>query len=179
MPPIPDLELMSNRELVELLKEYGISSGPIVGSTRKIYEKKLLQKLTGEEIKSQYAPAPHDDSEEDVPPSPAYKDLSDSRSQPRKRGFRSGTPENVEPLNESYRRSPRLNKKPMKFTSTPIQKPGNTDQDSSKNSSSSGGIPLWIKIVLILIAIVIGYLVLQNMEISVDNNIPRGIEAEV
>ena len=43
-----DIEALDDDELLEKLKENGISAGPIVASTRKFYQKKLAMALKGE-----------------------------------------------------------------------------------------------------------------------------------
>ncbi|NXP06103.1 LAP2B protein, partial [Thinocorus orbignyianus] len=52
----PDITEMSNEDLQEQLLKYGVNPGPIVATTRKIYEKKLLKLMEqGPELK---APVP-------------------------------------------------------------------------------------------------------------------------
>ena len=43
-----DISALDDEELFEKLKEHGISAGPIVDSTRKLYQKKLVLVLNGE-----------------------------------------------------------------------------------------------------------------------------------
>ena len=45
-----DVSALDDDELFEKLKEHGISAGPIVDSTRKLYQKKLVLVLKGETV---------------------------------------------------------------------------------------------------------------------------------
>ncbi|NXX59197.1 LAP2 protein, partial [Scopus umbretta] len=56
-----DLEIteMSNEDLQEQLVKYGLNPGPIVATTRKLYEKKLLKLMEqGPEVKAPPVPLP-------------------------------------------------------------------------------------------------------------------------
>ncbi|KAK6175088.1 hypothetical protein SNE40_013623 [Patella caerulea] len=179
MPTTHDVSQLSNRELAEQLRVHGIVTGPIVVSTRKIYEKKLIQCLTGHEVKSPHKPVNDDEDEEDVAPSPAYLERTEAR---RRAHVRGGTPErNIEstPLSDSYRRSPISRREPIRNTSTPVKSSFTKESNTSTTSAKTGGIPLWIKLASVAVLVVIAYLVVKNMESQEDNNVPRGIEAEV
>ena len=71
-----DISALDDDELFEKLKEHGISAGPIVDSTRKLYQKKLVLMLKGETVNTtngngkgvEYSDTEEEEEEEDDQP---------------------------------------------------------------------------------------------------------------
>ncbi|XP_018024484.1 LEM protein 2 isoform X2 [Hyalella azteca] len=71
-----DVAKLSDDELFEQLSSHGAVVGPIVGTTRKIYQRKLVTLLGGSVNNSSFSESftPDCGGESDVPPSQAYKE---------------------------------------------------------------------------------------------------------
>ena len=70
-----DISALDDDELFEKLKEHGLNPGPIVGSTRKFYQRKLVLMLKGETANTtngngvEYSDEEEEEEEEDDQPS--------------------------------------------------------------------------------------------------------------
>uniref|UniRef100_A0A3Q2YNP1 LEM domain-containing protein n=1 Tax=Hippocampus comes TaxID=109280 RepID=A0A3Q2YNP1_HIPCM len=167
------LSARSTEEISDLLDEYGIKHGPVVDSTRSLYEKKIREAMA----KGKRAPPTKPDKtyyreeEEEVTyvySTPARSHLPEDNS----RLYMSARPEwtETEVQHERYAydtasppyTSARLRATPKKF-----------HQEVPKEPQSSRFLPVWVQLVFFLIAAVFLYLVFSNME---SNDYTRKIE---
>uniref|UniRef100_A0A3B3CP95 Emerin n=1 Tax=Oryzias melastigma TaxID=30732 RepID=A0A3B3CP95_ORYME len=148
------LSNMSAEEISELLDEYGIKHGPVVDSTRNLYEKKLKEAMAkGKKAKPSPDKTFYREEEEEVTyvyRTPAKsEDVRDSRTYMRSR------PEWTErELEHRSHESP-------KYTKEDFPTYG---QDAPKAPKSSRLIPLWVQFLCFLAVAVFLYLVFSSME---------------
>lgn len=173
--PLPEsVTSLSDHELADKLKEYGFQPGPILPTTRRVYERKLAELETGQKppSTSRYEPVDDDEDEEDED-NEADTDSPDEevqlKSQPRQRMTRSTRTETQTPRREVGKPSPR---KPLHAR---MEDPPVRDIRSSQSAKpSSKGLPLWVKLLAIVIVAVLVFLVIKNMESAPATNIPDG-----
>lgn len=173
MPPINDVSSLSDEQLSDILKEYGVDVGPINVATRRTYERYLLKLQSGKPAPpSPHEPVDDDDEDEDtevILKQPAFQQES-VPSQPRQRN-----------IQESHIPTPRgdsLSRPPLssarKMTSAPFTPSARPSQPSTSQQvkSSNGSIPVWVKLTALLVVLVLAYLIYTNMEPNAVSNIP-------
>ncbi|KAK0044388.1 emerin 1-like isoform X2 [Biomphalaria pfeifferi] len=179
MAPIINFSNLTDMELSQMLKDYGVIVGPINVATRKTYERKLLKLKTGQESPSSQRYTPVDDDEDDddneveirqpIKHSPFKMDYSQARQR--------------KEISETYSSSSssRVESRPSLSTSartTTSYVPAASEQQEHyhdkrrENVSSVSGIPLWVKIVFIAVILVLVFLLYTNMESAAQSEIP-------
>ncbi|XP_016100732.1 emerin-like [Sinocyclocheilus grahami] len=172
----------SDKEISQLLDEYGIKHGPIVESTRKLYEKKLNEAMTKKAKPSSSDKTYYREEQEEVeyisyhqPPQLSIYDGSGDvtrRSKVTGADFahdirRSKLTDyrdedigyNNEPIISPARSSYQSSSRPGPSVSTSMQR-----GQSSPETSKSGGVPGWLCVLLFLIIAVSLYYVYTCME---------------
>ncbi|CAB1330295.1 unnamed protein product [Coregonus sp. 'balchen'] len=129
----------SDQEIRELLDEYGIKHGPIVNTTRALYEKKLREAMAKNNVMS-------------AGPSGDGKPYMRSRPEYSERDFVDEPHVYNTPSSSSY-------SKP-----TPVVKSGGGVVEEEKTESSGRLIPLWIQFLVFLIVAGFLYFIFINME---------------
>nr|XP_061803029.1 emerin-like [Nerophis lumbriciformis] len=129
------LSAMSADKISDLLDEYGIKHGPVVESTRRLYEKKIREAMAKGEMVSLTNPDKtyYREEEEEVTyvySTPARSDL------PKEKHYSYGT------------------------GATPVK----WQQDVPKAPQSSLSIPVWVQLVFFVVAVIFLYFVFSNME---------------
>lgn len=156
-----EIKNLTDKELAEELRELGASPGPILASTRSVYEKRLLKLRAGgatvEKVlkpRTKYTEVP-DDEERSPPPKPRSPRL-------RKRVVKKVEPEEVDEIDNSAA-SDLTDNEPSQTSMT----------DSEPSSKSSGGVAMYVKVFILLIVLFFVYLVYINMEPSSGNRVPK------
>ncbi|XP_067382005.1 uncharacterized protein [Channa argus] len=171
------LSSKSAEEISELLDEYGIKHGPVVESTRSLYEKKLKEAmLKGKRAKPSPDKTYYREEEDEVTyvyRTPVRTESTGDRSYMRSRPEWTEREFEHETSYSTYLRS-RPEYRGRDFIdensylkSTPVK----SDQEAPK--ASSRFIPLWVQFVFFLVVAVFLYLVISNMEM---NESHKGIE---
>ncbi|KAB5546317.1 hypothetical protein PHYPO_G00070650 [Pangasianodon hypophthalmus] len=175
------LSSKSSDELCKLLDEYGINHGPIVDSTRKLYEKKLAEAMA-KNTKSSSDKTFYREEQEEITYVTYHPPL-----QVRHENFGDGirrtrTTENAgdvedEPIvsytRTSYQSAPRS--RSTAYTSKSSLQDDNPGTVKSEGSKS-GGVPGWLRVLVFIIIAVFLYYVYSNME-SADENPFKKIES--
>ncbi|KTG45195.1 hypothetical protein cypCar_00003513, partial [Cyprinus carpio] len=128
----------SDEEISQLLDEYGIKHGPILESTRNLYKKKLSEAMT-----------------KNAKPSSSNKTYYREERKRRKWNILPISPPIISPARSSYQSSSR----PGPSDSTSMQR-----GQSSPETSKSGGVPGWLRVLVFLIIAVFLYYVYTCME---------------
>ncbi|XP_026187491.1 emerin isoform X2 [Mastacembelus armatus] len=185
------LSSKSAQEISDLLDEYGIKHGPVVGSTRGLYEKKLKEAMAkGKRAKPSPDKTYYREEEEEVTyvySTPVRRDGAGDRST-----YMRSRPEwnereyENEATYSNYTRSkpeyrgrdfvdePYMYDTPSTYRHSYLKStPMKLDQDAPKPPKSGRLIPLWVQFVLFLAVAVFLYLVFSNME---TNESIQGIE---
>ncbi|XP_043081250.1 emerin (Emery-Dreifuss muscular dystrophy) [Puntigrus tetrazona] len=173
----------SDQEIIQLLDEYGIKHGPIVGSTRKLYEKKLNEAMTKKAKPSSSDKTYYREEQEEVeyityhqsqPQLNMYDGSGDvtRRSRVTETDFshdirRSKVTDyrdedkgyNNEPIISPTRLSYQSSSRPGPSVSRSVQ-----HVQSSPETSKSGGVPGWLRVLVFLIIAVFLYYVYTCME---------------
>ncbi|XP_053499482.1 emerin (Emery-Dreifuss muscular dystrophy) isoform X5 [Ictalurus furcatus] len=168
------LSSKSSDELCKLLDEYGINHGPIVDSTRKLYEKKLAEAMAKNPKPSSDKTFYREEQEEityvTYHPPVQHENFGDVTRRMR-------TTENADDMdlaNErtisytdtAYQSTPRARSTAyMSKSSLQDASPGTVKSEGSK----SGGVPGWLRVLVFIIIAVFLYYVYSNME-SADEN---------
>ncbi|KAM9343575.1 uncharacterized protein KZ484_016032 isoform 2-T2 [Pholidichthys leucotaenia] len=183
------LSYKSAEELAELLDEFGIKHGPVVDSTRKLYEKKLKEAMAkGKRVpKSSSDKTYYREEEEEV----VYVHRTPVKSEfsQESRPYMRSRPEWSEREFEhqsSFSRSrpeyrgrddvdvPYVHDTPSSYKSSYLKSPPKkTDPDPPQAPKSSRLVPLWVQFVVFLVLAFFLYLILSNME---TNETLKGIE---
>ncbi|KAJ8302013.1 hypothetical protein KUTeg_021000 [Tegillarca granosa] len=155
---------LSDEELADELKNLGFVPGPIIASTRKAYEKKLvrLRQSAGGDTSfqqviqlSQYEEVPDDDDYDPPPREPARPRVT-RRSAAARRVVEDEEDETPERTH---------------ISSSAGQQENSTDNQVQTKS----GIPVWIKFLILLGVIFFVYLIVINMDPSSDSKVPKSI----
>uniref|UniRef100_A0A3Q3WQN2 LEM domain-containing protein n=1 Tax=Mola mola TaxID=94237 RepID=A0A3Q3WQN2_MOLML len=144
------LSNMSAQEISELLDEYGIKHGPVVDTTRSLYERKLKEAMSKGRKGKPSLDKTYYREEGNLTTICTVLLNSSSSSElynftSLKRSYTYDTP-------STYRNS-YLKSTPMKPT-----------QDTPTTAKSSSFVPLWVQIVFFLAVAIFLYLVFSNME---------------
>ncbi|XP_028850204.1 emerin (Emery-Dreifuss muscular dystrophy) [Denticeps clupeoides] len=160
-----DLSSKSVKEIADLLDQYGIKHGPIVDSTRSLYEKKLREAMANMPGKQSPDKTYYREEEEEVtyihyhpPPvrSEAFGDVT------RRHGAVEQTYEEEDTVDEpiisqtqtSYQNVSRSRPSPLR----------STYETMAPEPKKSGGIPGWIRILAFVSIAAFLYFVYANME---------------
>ncbi|XP_062616564.1 emerin homolog 1-like [Saccostrea cucullata] len=155
-----DIQSLTDKELVDELRMLGANPGPIISSTRSVYEKRLLKLRTGGSLntkpssKKHYSEVPDDEDQ-----SPAPKPRSPRL---RKRVVPKPEPEEADEMDDS---------------GAPDFGDEEPDEKSTGESGSApqpaGGVATYAKILIFIIVLFFVYLVYINMEPSSGNRVPK------
>lgn len=181
----------SAQEISELLDEYGIKHGPVVDSTRSLYEKKLKEAMTKGKRPAKAATDKtyYREEEEEVtyltrtPVRSCTSGDSGSymRSRPEwtEREYEAETSYNYLRSKPEYRGRDFVDESYVYRTSSPYTNsylkstPMKPAEDPPKAPKSSRLIPAWVQFLFFLIVVVFLYLVFSDME---TNETMKGIE---
>ncbi|XP_068997755.1 emerin [Embiotoca jacksoni] len=183
------LSSKSAQEINELLDEYGIKHGPVVDSTRRLYEKKLREAMAkGQRAKPSPDKTYYREEEDEVTYwTPSLSSGSgDSGPYMRSRPEWNEREYEQETSYSGYSKSvpdyrgkdlvhePYMYDTPSTYRSSYLQStPVKSGQDAPKGPKSSRLIPLWVQFVFFLAVAAFLYLVFCNME---TNESLKGIE---
>lgn len=185
------LSSKSAQEISELLDEYGIKHGPVVDSTRSLYERKLKEAMAkGRKTKPSPDKTYYREEEEEVTyvyRSPIRSDgAGDSVSYMRSRPEWNEREYEHETSYSSYSRTkpeyrggdfvdePYMYDSPSTYRHSYKSSPPTKSQDAPKKApESSHLIPLWVQFVFFLAVAVFLYIVFSSME---TNESIKGIE---
>lgn len=164
------LSSMSEEEIGELLDNYGIKHGPVVASTRGLYEKKIREAMARENQSSNVSPDKtyYREEEEEITyihRSPVWSVTEGNSSTLRSRG--EWTERDYEYEAHMYKSAPSVRSPLM---STPLR---STESPPPPPAKSSRLIPLWFQFLFFVAAAVFIYLLVANME---SNQSMQGIE---
>lgn len=158
-----EIQNLTDKELAEQLRGYGANPGPILASTRSVYEKRLLKLREGvaavdklHKPRTKYTEVP-DDEERSPPPKPRSPRV-------RKRVVKKVEvePEEVDDVDNSAA-SDLTDNEPSQTSMT----------DPEPSAKSSGGVAMYVKVFILLIVLFFVYLVYINMEPSSGNRVPK------
>ncbi|XP_060751137.1 emerin (Emery-Dreifuss muscular dystrophy) [Tachysurus vachellii] len=175
------LSLKSSDELCKLLDEYGINHGPIVDSTRKLYEKKLAEAMTKNPKPSSDKTYYREEQEEITYVTyhpPVQHENSGDVTRRTRTTDKAGDVDNAnEPIisytRTAYQSTPRATSTAYTSKSSLYEpSPGTVKSAGSK----SGGVPGWLRVLVFIIIAVFLYYVYSNME-SADENPFKKIDA--
>uniref|UniRef100_A0A1A7W6P7 LEM domain-containing protein n=1 Tax=Iconisemion striatum TaxID=60296 RepID=A0A1A7W6P7_9TELE len=172
----------SAAELTELLDEYGIKHGPVVDSTRSLYEKKLKEAMAkGKKAKPSSDKTYYREEEEEV--TYVYKTPTRIDDFAESGAYRRSVPEwterqyGHETSYSGYSQArpeykgrdlvdePYMYDTPSKYSNSYLKAtPMKSGQEAPKAPKSSRLVPLWIQFVIFLAVAVFLYLVFSNME---------------
>ncbi|KAA8591168.1 hypothetical protein FQN60_002111 [Etheostoma spectabile] len=184
------LRSKSAQDISDLLDEYGIKHGPVVDSTRSLYERKLKEAMAkGKKGKASPDKTYYREEEEEVTyeyRTPVRSDgAGDSGSYMRSRPEWSEREFEHETSYSSYLRSkpeyrgkdfvdePAMYDTPSTYRHSYLNSTPMKSQDAPKAPKSSRLIPLWVQFAFFLAVAVFLYLVFSNME---TNESLKGIE---
>lgn len=172
----------SAQEISDLLDEYGIKHGPVVESTRNLYEKKLKEAMAkGKRAKPSPDKTYYREEEEEVTyvyrtptksegsgDSGAYirpKQEWNERDYQHETSYSSYSKSKPEYSRSSYGNEPDMYDTPSTYRSTYAKLPPmKSGQDVPDAPKSSRLIPLWVQFVFFLAVAVFLYLVFSTME---------------
>ncbi|XP_061700691.1 emerin-like [Syngnathoides biaculeatus] len=159
-------------EISDLLDEYGIKHGPVLDSTRNLYEKKIREAMAKGKRASPTKPDKtyYREEEEEVTyvySTPTRRDLPEDNSRVYVRARPEWTEREVRQEHYAYDAA-----SPYRSAS-PRAAPVKSHQDVSEEPRSSRLIPVWVQLAFFLVAVVFLYLVFSNME---TNDYTRKIE---
>lgn len=167
----------SAQEISELLDEYGVKHGPVVESTRGLYEKKLKEAMAkGRRAKPSPDKTYYREEEEEVTyvyRTPTRSEASgDSGAYMRSRpdyqpetSYSSYSRSKPEYSGRDYGNEPYMYDTPSTYRGTYSKSPPRkSGQDTPDAPKSSRLIPLWVQFVFFLAVAAFLYLVFSNME---------------
>lgn len=192
-----NLSEKTNAELQELLDEYGIKHGPIVESTRGLYEKKLREAMSKAKKSSSDKTYYREEVEEEV----TYVTRTPVREDPVRDSYYSGAymrsrPERTEReyqheasysnfsrsppdfkgkdyIDEPYTYSTPTSYRSSYLSSTPVTTKDIKSPSAPPATKSSSLIPPWFQVVFFLVVLILLYIVFSSME---TNEPIKGIE---
>lgn len=161
------LSTKSPTELSKLLDEYGIKHGPIVDSTRKLYEKKLTEAMTKGTKPSSSDKTYYREEQEEieyVTYHPPVKHESFGEVTRRSRT----TNDDIDNADE-----PIISRTQTTYQSAPLFRSAYTSKSSQQDASAvpaksegskSGAVPGWLRVLVFVVIAVFLYYVYSNME---------------
>ncbi|KAG5282474.1 hypothetical protein AALO_G00056430 [Alosa alosa] len=172
-----DLSTKSVQEITDLLDEYGIKHGPVVGSTRSLYEKRLREAMTKGTPKPSSDKTYYREEEEEV-------EYIEYHPPVRNEGFGDVVrrPRNFEYNDEvdHHFEEPIINRSKASYQNTSYSMAPPLKASQKKPITEvpkSGGIPGWLRLLVFVIIAVFLYYVYSIMETQEENPFNRGIEA--
>ncbi|KAI4886411.1 hypothetical protein NFI96_015331, partial [Prochilodus magdalenae] len=157
-------------ELSRLLDEYGIKHGPIVDSTRKLYEKKLTEAMAKGTKPSSSDKTYYREEEEEITyvtyhPPVRQEGIGEGTRRSRITDYEDEADNAHEPIfsraQTGLQSSPRF--RSTAYTSTSSQQDARPVPAKSEGSKS-GGVPGWLRVFVFIIIAVFLYYVYSNME---------------
>jgi len=180
-----DCSTLSDEELGQMLKDYGVDIGPINIATRKTYERKLEKLKTGQVSPPSQHFEPVDDDDDDevqlrVP----------TTSTPLGTGTPILAPQTLRSRTLDATNTPRMdfidsrpNLASARRRETQAYQPQHTGQggapmvDPQKIAESRrGGIPAWVKGLVFLVVALLAWLIYSNMEPAATPSLPNKME---
>ncbi|KAG5282020.1 hypothetical protein AALO_G00051380 [Alosa alosa] len=149
----------SDDEIRWLLDDYGIKHGPVVDSTRYLYEKKLKEAMANEK-KARLRPRPPSDRSH-------YREEEEEITYERRRPQMSyRRDEDLRERQWKYREMDDVDNYRMQATYRNMTQSrlGTAPLATEEKNSSSSGIPLWVKFMLFLLVAALLFFVFINME---------------
>ncbi|KAK3715803.1 hypothetical protein RRG08_001144 [Elysia crispata] len=170
-----DVNSLSDEQLSDMLRDYGVDVGPINVATRRTYERYLIKLQTGQALTpSNFEPADDEDEDEDTEvilkhPPPQERFLSSSQPRQRHQVPNSHIPT---PTGDSLSRPPLTSsKKTTSASFTPFAR-SSPSVPLQQQQNGNGGIPGWVKLTAVVVVLVLAYLIYTNMEPNAVSNIP-------
>ncbi|KAL5014224.1 hypothetical protein ScPMuIL_008494 [Solemya velum] len=188
---------LSDRDLSDQLRAYGVNVGPIVATTRKFYERKLQKLIDGGGVVDDQPEEEYSQSEEEEE-EPVRKYEEPKRVYPPPRSYdqppryNEPTPKSYDPPTTYEPLRPKSGKvSPMQtttYTTTTVtqrtvREAMEDEQLKSKSAytkpkprppaNNNGGVPMWVKLIIFLVVLFFGFLVFYNMEPSAESVIPE------
>ncbi|KAI7794039.1 emerin (Emery-Dreifuss muscular dystrophy) isoform X2 [Triplophysa rosa] len=165
----------SDKEIGQLLDEYGIKHGPIVDSTRKLYEKKLKEAMAKNTNPSSSDKTFYREEQEEVeyvtyqPQQFTMHDGSGDvirRSKVGDSNFAHDTRSSqYTNFRDDYTQKPIISQTRATYqTSPPGPSVSKTSQLSASSENKSGGVPGWLRVLVFLVIAVFLYYVYSTME---------------
>uniref|UniRef100_A0A096MHD7 Si:ch211-150o23.2 n=1 Tax=Poecilia formosa TaxID=48698 RepID=A0A096MHD7_POEFO len=155
------LDNKSPQEISDLLDEYGIKHGPVVGTTKSLYVKKLKEAMAkGKKAKPSSDKTYYREEEEEV----TYVYRTPSKSETSGDGPEYKGRDLVDELKADFPSSPYMYDTPSTYSSNSYAKPMKSEPEKPKAQKSSRLIPLWLQFVFFLLLAAFLYLVFSNME---------------
>ncbi|KAL4238607.1 hypothetical protein ACF0H5_003314 [Mactra antiquata] len=188
-----NIDSLPDEELRRQLQEYGVNVGPIVSSTRLLYEKKLAKLIESGGVLQQPQPEEYEDEEEEEeeedeevqinyskpPAKPKPAPVETKPKQIPKPQYTSTpvTQTDYVPVTQARVATPtqavRRNVGPSCTADT---RPTTSD---GEQSSGGGGISMWIKVIFVIVLAFLVYLVIINMNPSAQDKIPVSYEEDL
>nr|XP_055044756.1 emerin (Emery-Dreifuss muscular dystrophy) isoform X3 [Misgurnus anguillicaudatus] len=156
----------SDKEIGQLLDEYGIKHGPIVDTTRKLYEKKLKEAMSKNTKPSSPDKTYYREEQEEVeyvtylPQQQFTRDdgSSDVIRRSQATNYRDDVDYTHEPIISQSRTSYQTTSRPGPSVYKASQK------SATPESSKSASVPVWLRVLVFLIIAVFLYYVYSSME---------------
>lgn len=164
-----DLSSKSAQEISDLLDEYGIKHGPIVGTTRSLYEKKLREAMAKGTPKQSSDKTYYREEEEEVTyihyhPPVRNEGFGDVVQRSRNFDYSDEIDHHFEePIIDRSRASYQN----VSYTKPPIQK--NSQRKPITQDPKSGGVPGWLRVLVFVFIAVFLYYVYSSMETQEEN----------
>ncbi|XP_017568214.1 emerin (Emery-Dreifuss muscular dystrophy) [Pygocentrus nattereri] len=165
----------SSEELSRLLDEYGIKHGPIVDSTRKLYEKKLTEAMAKGTKPSSSDKTYYREEQEEVTYVTYHPPVrQEVRGEATRRSRITDYDDEVDNAHEPIISRTQtglqssLYSRPTAYTSRYSQQDASPVPAKSEGSKS-GGVPGWLRVLVFIIVAVFLYYVYSNMESAEQN----------
>ncbi|XP_012672157.1 emerin (Emery-Dreifuss muscular dystrophy) [Clupea harengus] len=171
-----DLSTKSEKEISDLLDEHGIKHGPIVGTTRALYEKKLKAAMAEGTPKQSPDKTYYREEEEEVEYihyHPPVRDEGFGDVVRRPRNF-----ENTHEVDHHFE-EPVISRTQASYQNVSYSKlppPKTSYQKPVTEAPKSGGVPGWLRLLVFVVIAVFLYYVYSTMEAEEENPFNR-IEA--
>ncbi|NP_001373412.1 emerin (Emery-Dreifuss muscular dystrophy) isoform 1 [Danio rerio] len=168
------LSVKSDKEICQLLDEYGIKHGPIVESTRKLYEKKLNEAMAKKTKPSSPDKTYYREEQEEVEYVTYHQPQQQTRHEVygdvtrRSKASDSDFAHDVGSKLSAYREDVDYTNEPVTRQSHSAyqssSRPPSSKPVQSAESTKSAGVPAWLRILVFLIIAAFLYYVYTSME---------------
>ncbi|XP_076468775.1 uncharacterized protein LOC143299452 [Babylonia areolata] len=188
MPSVPQsITSLSDKQLLEELRSYNFDAGPILATTRAVYQRKLFSLQTGRQVETptSYPPAPQDDDDHDEPvvyrsppqprPRATFTQTQRDQRSPERSPLRQPSPR--KPLHPGMGDTPRYQSR----AGARVPASRRVPQPRTGGGSLMSWLPVSIPVLVVGVAAigVFLYLVFRNMESDPVSSIPDEIEMNV